>query len=101
MLNGTVALDRPSKAQRDFVDIMIPVVEDYEAQHHRTDTSDITPLALLRSLLADHAMTASDLGRLLGNRSLGGAILRGERELSKTHVKILAERFKLDPGVFL
>jgi HTH-type transcriptional regulator/antitoxin HigA len=83
------------------MDIMLPVVEAYEARHHAMDTSDIGPLDLLRSLLEDHAMTAADLGRLLGNRSLGSAILRGERKLSKSHIKTLAERFKLNPGAFI
>jgi antitoxin component HigA of HigAB toxin-antitoxin module len=46
-------------------------------------------------------MTASDLGELLGNRSLGSKVLRGERELSKTHLRILAERFKVDAGLLL
>ena len=43
-------------------------------------------------------MTASDLGRLLGNRTLGAAILAGRRNLSKAHIKKLAEHFKVEPG---
>ncbi len=46
-------------------------------------------------------MTASDLGDLLGNRSLGSKLVRGEREPSKTHIRILAERFKVSPAFFL
>jgi antitoxin component HigA of HigAB toxin-antitoxin module len=46
-------------------------------------------------------MSAPDLGRLLGNRPLGAAILRGERGLSKTHIRTLADRFKANPGLFL
>ncbi len=44
---------------------------------------------------------ASDLGRLLGNRSLGSLLLTGRRELSKAHVRLLAEHFKVDAGYFL
>jgi antitoxin component HigA of HigAB toxin-antitoxin module len=51
--------------------------------------------------LEQNDMTASDLGKLLGNRSLGSKILRGERELSKQHFRILTERFKVDAGLFL
>jgi antitoxin component HigA of HigAB toxin-antitoxin module len=46
-------------------------------------------------------MTASDLGRLLGNRTLGAAILAGRRALSKTHIKKPAEHFGVEPGLFL
>lgn len=101
ILDRLVPLDRPTRGERDFMDIMLAVVEAFEAQHHAIDTSEISPLQLLRSLIDDHGMSAADLGRLLGNRSLGGAILRGERELSKAHIKILAERFKLNPGAFI
>lgn len=101
ILDQLVPLDRPTPVERDFIDIMLPVVEAYEARHHAIDTSGISPLDLLRSLMEDHGLSAADLGRLLGNRSLGSAILRGERQLSKAHIMILADRFKLSPGAFL
>ena len=51
---------------------------------------------------ASTTMNSSKLGELLGNsRSLGGKILRGERQLSKAHSRIVAERFKVNPALFL
>lgn len=38
---------------------------------------------------------------LLGDRGLGHRILAGERELSKTHIRILAEHFAPNPAVLL
>ncbi len=46
-------------------------------------------------------MSASDLGRLLGARPLGSAILRRERQLSKANILKLADHFRVDPGLFL
>ena len=46
-------------------------------------------------------LAPQDLGRLLGNRTLGAAILSGKRGLSKLHVKTLAARFKVAPEAFL
>jgi len=37
----------------------------------------------------------------LGERSLGAAILRGDRQLSKSHMKTLGDYFKVAPGLFL
>ena len=65
------------------------------------DDSQLTPLDALKALLAEHGMSASDLGRLLGNRTLGTPILSGRRALSKAHIKKLAEHFKVEPGLFL
>ena len=46
-------------------------------------------------------MTASDLGRVLGNRSLGAAILRGDRAISKANAIKLADYFKVSAALFL
>lgn len=47
-------------------------------------------------------MKAADLSRLLGaDRTLGAKILRGERNLTVPHLRILAERFKVSPALFV
>jgi antitoxin component HigA of HigAB toxin-antitoxin module len=46
-------------------------------------------------------MNESDLGRLLGERSLGHKILKGDRQLSKAHIRRLSDYFKVDAGAFL
>ena len=81
--------------------VLTTFVEVYEAERFPIDDSRITPLDALKALLGEHGMTASDLGRLLGNRTLGAAILSGRRSLSKAHIKKLAEYFKVEPGLFL
>jgi HTH-type transcriptional regulator/antitoxin HigA len=86
--------------QEDYLEALSTFVEAYEAQRFPIDDSRITPLDALKALLAEHDMTASDLGRLLGNRTLGAAILGGRRNLSKAHIKKLAQNFKVDPGLF-
>jgi antitoxin component HigA of HigAB toxin-antitoxin module len=48
-----------------------------------------------------YGMNESDLGRLLGDRSLGHRILAGQRKLSKAHIQILAEDFALNPAALL
>ena len=87
--------------QLDYVVVMTTLVGAYEDEHYPIDTSDARGLDALKYLLEQNGMNASDLGNLLGNRSLGSKILRGERELSKTHLRILADRFKVDAGLFL
>jgi len=87
--------------QEDYFDAITTFVEKYEAQHHALDDADMTPVELLRSLMDEHDMSESDLGRLLGDRSLGHRILTGERELSKAHIRILAAHFSLNPAALL
>ena len=87
--------------QQDYFEAIATFVEKYEAEHHAIDEARMTPVELLRSIIDEHEMTESDLGRLLGDRSLGHRILTGQRELSKTHIRILAEHFSLNPAALL
>ena len=87
--------------QEDYFEAIATFVEKYEAEHHAIDQAKMTAVELVRSLLAEHGLSESDLGRLLGDRSLGHRILTGERELSKAHIRILAEHFSLNPVALL
>jgi len=106
LANATEVIDRLagfalSPDQEDYLEAIATFVEAYEAERFPVDDAQLTPLCALKALLAEHGMSASDLGRLLGNRTLGAAILSGRRALSKVHIKKLAERFKVEPGLFL
>ncbi len=87
--------------QEDYFEAIATFVEKYEAEHHAIDGTQMTPVQLIRSLMKEHDMSESDLGRLLGDRSLGHRILSGERELSKVHIRTLAEHFALNPAALL
>ncbi len=89
----------PSNEEVAYMDALTMFVERYEAETYTWKHED-SPQDLLQFLLEEHGMTGSDLGRLLGNRSLGGAILRGERHLSKSHIKLLADHFSVSPSLF-
>ena len=96
-IRGEDALDEGEQA---YLDALTQFVGDYEAQHYQFEASDLTPLAALKYLMKENGMKPADLGRLLGNRSLASLILNGKRGLSKTHIRILADRFKVEPGLF-
>ena len=100
-MDKLLARAKLTKGQTEFFETWTVLVGVYEDEHYAIDTTDKTGLDALKYLLEQNSMTASDLGNLLGNRSLGSKILRGERELSKTHLRILADRFKVDAGLFL
>lgn len=101
VMDKLVLLEHPTPAQAARRDIMFTLMEAYEAEHHKIDTADITPVEILKTLMEDRGMNASDLGRVLGNRALGSLILNGKRELSKSHIKKLAEWFRVTPALFI
>lgn len=87
--------------QEDYFDAIATFVEKYEAEHHPINARGMSPVQLIRSLMDERGMNESDLGRLLGDRSLGHRILKGERELSKVHIRTLAAHFGLNPAALL
>jgi HTH-type transcriptional regulator/antitoxin HigA len=101
MLDRLTSLPRLTKGQEQYLETLSVLVEAYESDHHAIETDDLSPIQVLIHLLDSNGMNASQLGELLGNRSLGSKILRGERELSKAHIRLLARRFNVDPGLFL
>jgi HTH-type transcriptional regulator / antitoxin HigA len=86
-------------AQADYLEILANNIAAYEKS--RASVSHHNPVELLKFLLEENGMTGSDLGRLLGNRSLGHAILSGRRTLSKAHIAKLSEHFAISPAAFL
>jgi len=101
MIDALTSVPKLTKGQEQYLDTLSVLAEAYESEHHPVDTSEIGPLDVLRQLMEAHGMNASDLGRLLGERSLGPKILKGERELSKSHIRTLADHFGLPADLFL
>jgi HTH-type transcriptional regulator / antitoxin HigA len=91
-----------TRDQADYLDVLSTLLEAFENAHDPVrPMRSKKPLANLRHLLDDHEMSASDLGRVLGNRALGSKILRGERRLGLTHIKKLMKYFAVDASAFL
>jgi HTH-type transcriptional regulator/antitoxin HigA len=92
--------DTLDKGQKAYLDALTHFVGDYEQQHHRIEARRKAPLDALKYLMGANGMKPIDLGKLLGNRSTASKILNGKRALSKTHIAILSERFRVDAGLF-
>lgn len=101
LLDKLAVMKQRTKDQEDYLETLTTLVEKYEAEHDPIDTEDLPIVEILKSLMEGHEMSASDLGRVLGSRELGSVILRGERQLSKSHVLKLAKHFNVSPALFL
>ena len=87
--------------QELYLDTLSTLVEAYEEEHHAISTRGLSPVEALKFLLEENDMSVTDLGSLLGERTLGSKILRGERKIGLTYARILAKRFAVDIGLFL
>jgi HTH-type transcriptional regulator / antitoxin HigA len=92
--------DNLDDTEADRLDIFTTPMETYEEANHPVVPPELTPIETLEYLMEESGMTQSDLGRLLGDRTLGHKIMKGDRSLSKKQIRILSEHFKIDPMSF-
>lgn len=90
-----------SQGEQDYLDTLTLLIEAYDDEHFAIETRNLKPLDVLKYLMDQAGMITADLGRLLGNKPLASLILNGHRALSKTHIRILSDYFKVEPGLFL
>jgi HTH-type transcriptional regulator/antitoxin HigA len=100
VVDRLATLEGRSADQEQYLETLSILIEKYD-RDHLEEMEVSKPVDRLRRLLDNHGMNASDLGRILGNRSLGAAILRGDRAVSKANAVKLAEHFKMSPAAFL
>ena len=101
IIDGLTSIPRLTSGQKEYLDTLTILLEAYEKAHPPFLEMRLSGRKALEFLMKEHAMNASDLGRLLGDRSLGGRILKGERGLSKAHLLRLCEHFRVAPELFL
>ena len=87
--------------QELFLDTLSTLVEAYEDEHHAIKTRGLSPIEALKFLMEEHEMTAADLGNLLGERTLGSKIMRGDRKMGLKYAKSLAKKFGVDVSLFI
>lgn len=86
--------------QEDYMEALSTFIEKYEAENDPILTDNLDPIDILAAMMEGREMSASDLGRLLGERTLGGKILSRSRQLSKAHISVLADHFCVSPALF-
>lgn len=103
MLNTLAMRDEGTldPGEQDYLETLTLLVESYDDRQFRIDTSDVTPLELLKHLMENRQMNVGDLGRVVGSQPLASMILAGTREISRDKAKLLAIHFGLESRAFL
>lgn len=87
--------------QEDYLELLSQLVEAYEAAH-LTPTPKIKGIEALKFLMAENKLTGDDLAKLLGmDRSTAYKILKGNRNLTTDHIRILCKRFAVSAELFI
>ena len=88
-------LTREETAMQSLLEQLIQVYDD------KIELPDVPPLRMLQYLMEQRGLRQADLLPVFGSRSIASTVLNGKRDLSKTHIRRLAEFFHVSPEVFL
>ena len=82
----------------ELLDTLGTVIHAYEEKHH--PVPECSGIEVLKFLMEEHQLEPSDLSAL-GSPDIVLEILKGERDLTITHLHALAETFQVSPAVFV
>jgi HTH-type transcriptional regulator/antitoxin HigA len=74
------------------------LIETYESQNYPDTEGD--PIHALKTLMEEHGLRQSDLPEI-GSQGVVSEIISGKRQLNVRQLKLLGERFKVSPAVFV
>jgi HTH-type transcriptional regulator/antitoxin HigA len=73
------------------------LVKEYD---DRVELPTVAPYQIVAHLMEHKGLRQVDLVPVFGSRAVASAVLSGKRELSKAHIRGLAEFFHLSPATF-
>ena len=87
--------------QEDYLQLLSQLVETYEADHLKPRIK-VKGVAALQFLMKENQLTGDDLANMLGvDRSTAYKLLKGGRNLTTEHIRILGDRFKVSAALFI
>jgi antitoxin component HigA of HigAB toxin-antitoxin module len=89
--------------EREYMHVLLALVKDYQRHPaRRLDTSRMSAADIVRHLMEENALSISGLARELGiGQSNFSEMLNGRRKWNLRVIKLLCDRFALNPRLFL
>jgi HTH-type transcriptional regulator/antitoxin HigA len=90
---------RPLTAEEEeLAELLALLIKDFEDKHYQLDPA--SPIEVVRELMEANDLKQVDLIDVFGTASIVSEVLSGKRELSRTHIKKLSQRFHVSPELF-
>lgn len=85
--------------ERTLYKLLVMLIEVYESEHY--PMPELKPHEILQHIIEASETRQADLVGLIGPSGVVSEIVNGKRALGKTQAKILGERFKVSPSLFI
>jgi HTH-type transcriptional regulator/antitoxin HigA len=98
-LFNLTAIEKPSRPQREAIELLTLLVERYEREKFVIPASD--PASVVRFLIEQQGLTQRDLVPEFGSESAVSMFLSGQRRPTLAQVRRLSARFELPADIFI
>ena len=88
-----------SPEEETLFKLMTRLIEDFEERQYELNAA--TPVTILKELMAARNLRPKDLWEVFGWKSLTSEVLNGNRDISKSKAKALAEFFHVSAELFI
>ncbi len=85
--------------EQDYLNVLGTLVYEYE-QLHQEPIPDIHGVELIKALLDEFGLRQKDLVPIFKTESIASAVLNGQRQLTASHIRQLADFFHISPAAF-
>jgi HTH-type transcriptional regulator/antitoxin HigA len=100
MIDSLIDRDELDPDEQDYLDVLADQVEKYESEQHHLPA--VSEADMLRHLIEARGITQLKLSTDTGIvESTISNILSGKRGMSRNHIAVLANYFKVSPAVFI
>lgn len=98
LLENLLRQKKRTAEEKRLAELLTLLIEEFEGKEYALPAAD--PIDMLRHLMDSNNLRQVDLLDVFGTASVISEVLNGKRELSKTHIAKLSERFHLSPALF-
>jgi HTH-type transcriptional regulator / antitoxin HigA len=99
VLESLCASPHPTAAQKELVELLTLLVEDFEERHYALKPA--SPIEHIVELMEANNLKQKDLVDIFGTASIVSEVLNGKRHLTTDHIRRLSERFHVSPELFI
>jgi len=99
VLESFLRKKKRSAEEQRLTELLTLLIEDFEEREYPMPRK-AGPIDIVRHLMDANGLRQTDVLDVFGTASVISEVLKGKRELSKTHIVKLSERFHLSPALF-
>ncbi len=98
VIDSTIDRGTLTPDEQDYLNVLGSLVYEYEQKHE--SIPDLHGVELLKALLDEFGLRQKDLVPIFKTESIVSAVLNGQRQLTASHIRKLAEFFHISPAAF-